>query len=164
MADVTVGFAGGGCLEESIIRSTPPGKSWEHSVFPGSRLFAACLDEKPGSLGIRKTPLPHIHGTKALYTSAIPPKLTFPAKCPLATRTIIRAPMDNGWGPVSFYLTVYSFKAALRSPFTDCLTLRFHPPELSVDPHLSATTLLHRFLCLMLFVLYARFSGLSIVF
>ena len=118
----------------------------------------------PGSLGIRKTPLPHIHGTKALYTSAIPPKLTFPAKCPLATRTIIRAPMDNGWGPVSFYLTVCSFKAALRSPFTDCLTLRFHPPELSVDPHLSATTLLHRFLCLMLFVLYARFSGLSIVF
>ena len=43
------------------------------------------------------------HGTKA-KASAIPPKLTFPAKCPLATRTIIRAPMDNGWGPVSPYL------------------------------------------------------------
>ena len=151
-------------------------------MFPGSRLFAACSDMNSNWLMCKhpsgpdfhlnawlirytkKTPLPHIHGTKALYTSAIPPKLTFPAKCPLATRTIIRAPMDNGWGPVSFYLTVCSFKAALRSPFTDCLTLRFHPPELSVDPHLSATTLLHRFLCLMLFVLYARFSGLSIVF
>ena len=129
MADVTVGFAGGGLMEESNKKAFIP-HTWD----------------------------------KSCYTSAIPPKLTFPAKCPLATRTIIRAPMDNGWGPVSFYLTVYSFKAALRSPFTDCLTFRFHPPELSVDPHLSATTLLHRFLCLMLFVLYARFFGLSIVF
>ena len=50
-----------------------------------------------------------IPGTKA-KASAIPPKLTFPAKCPLATRTIIRAPMDNGWGPVSPYLEVLRSK------------------------------------------------------
>ena len=104
-----------------------------NAIFSGARLVAK-----------QKKLLPQLHGTKA-YTSAIPPKLTFPAKCPLATRTIIRAPMDNGWGPVSPYWNEYPFKAALRSPFADCFPSRFHHPGLSVVPHLPVTTLLHRF-------------------
>ena len=47
-----------------------------------------------GGKGKQKSPCP-IHGTKAA-ASAIPPKLTLHNVHSL-TRTIIRAPMDNGW-------------------------------------------------------------------
>ena len=71
------------------------------------------------------------------------------------TRTIIRAPMDNGWGPVSpYWNNSQSFKAALGSPFTDGKAFRFHHPELSVAIHRSDTLLPHRFICVLRYMHY----------
>ena len=65
-------------MEESIIRCTPPG-------------------ENPNRMMCK-------HLFRSGFSSE---RLGHQVQCPLATRTIIRAPMDNGWGPVSFYLTVF---------------------------------------------------------
>ena len=97
-------------------------------------------------------------------TSAIPPKLTFSQReMSTRSRTIIRVPMDNGWESRQPLLN-HSFKAALQSPFTDRFTLHSHHRELSVDSHLPATTLFHRFLLYMILPLYARMNFLSTTF
>ncbi len=96
------------------------------AVLPGQRLeksFAAFFSKMEVS-EIKKRFCPH-HGTKA-KASAIPPKLTFPGKCPLATRTIIRAPMDNGWGPVSPYLE-YSVQSRPPKPIHQLSHIPFPP-------------------------------------
>ena len=62
-------------------------------------------------------------------TPAIPPKLTLKNVRSL-TRTIIRAPVDNGWVPVGPYLA-QAVRSALRSPFAGRSPPRSHHRGLS---------------------------------
>ena len=107
---------------------------------------------------IKKRSCP-FHGTKA-KASAIPPKLTFPAgKCPLATRTIIRAPMDNGWGPVSPYLETFRSK-----PPSEAHSLTVSHPDSTIRDSLKSDVrqllfFFTGFSCITLLVLYALRGG-----
>ena len=69
------------------------------------------------------------HGTKAA-ASAIPPKLTL-LNVRSLTRTIIRAPMDNGWDARRSLLGVIAVRSALRSPFAGRSPPRSHHRGLS---------------------------------
>ena len=69
------------------------------------------------------------HGTKAA-ASAIPPKLTLQNVRSL-TRTIIRAPMDNGWDTRRSLLGIIAVRSALRSPFAGRSPPRSHHRGLS---------------------------------
>lgn len=107
---------------------------------------------------IKKRSCP-FHGTKA-KASAIPPKLTFPTgKCPLATRTIIRAPMDNGWGPVSPYLETFRSK-----PPSEAHSLTVSHPDSTIRDSLKSDVrqllfFFTGFSCITLLVLYALRGG-----
>ena len=66
-----------------------------------------CLSQDSSSLEARylqkNKPLSPYMGQKLSYFCDTT-QIDIPAEYPLATRTIIRAPMGNGWGPVSSYL------------------------------------------------------------
>lgn len=81
-----------------------------------------------GGKGKQKSLCP-THGTKAA-ASAIPPKLTLKNVHSL-TRTIIRAPMDNGWDARRSLLSVSAVRSALRSPFAGRSPPRSHHRGLS---------------------------------
>ena len=115
--------------------------------------------QAPGRKRQTKKPLPHTWDKSRCFcdTTQIDVK-----NARSLTRTIIRAPMDNGWESRRSLLGECAVRSALRSPFAGRPPPRFHHRGLSVRSAAPGTSLRHWFVLFGCYgVLYAGGGGLS---
>lgn len=110
-----------------------------------------------GGKGKQKSFCPR-YGTKAA-ASAIPPKLTL-LNVHSLTRTIIRAPMDNGWDARRSLLGISAVRSALRSPFAGRSPPRFHHRGLSEGLPRRVLLSVTGFRCLIAVAYYTQERGI----